>query len=45
MEIINPILEFKNLTVNYTSKVQAVKGVSATIERNSITAIMAYVSQ
>lgn len=40
MEIINPILEFKNLTVNYTSKVQAVKGVSAAIERNSITAIM-----
>ena len=40
MQIINPILEFKNLTVNYTSKVQAVKGVSAAIERNSITAIM-----
>lgn len=40
MEVINPILEFKNLTVNYTSKVQAVKGVSAAIERNSITAIM-----
>lgn len=40
MEIINPILEFKDLTVNYTSKVQAVKGVSAAIERNSITAIM-----
>lgn len=40
MEIINPILEFKNLTVNYTSKVQAVKGLSAAIERNSITAIM-----
>lgn len=40
MEIINPILEFKNITVNYTSKVQAVKGVSAAIERNSITAIM-----
>ena len=40
MERINPKLEFKNLTVNYTSKVQAVKGVSAAIERNSITAIM-----
>lgn len=40
MEIINPILEFKNITVNYTSAVQAVRGVSAQIEKNSITAIM-----
>ena len=40
MEIVNPILEFKNVTVNYTSKVQAVKGVNAAIEANSITAIM-----
>ena len=40
MTIINPILEFKDVTVNYTSSVQAVKGVTAAIERNSITAIM-----
>ena len=40
MTIINPILEFKEVTVNYTSSVQAVKGVTAAIERNSITAIM-----
>lgn len=40
MEIINPILEFKNTTVSYTSAVQAVKGVNAQIEKNTITAIM-----
>ncbi len=40
MTILNPILEFKDVTVNYTSSIQAVKGVTAAIERNSITAIM-----
>ena len=40
MTILNPILEFKDVTVNYTSSIKAVKGVTAAIERNSITAIM-----
>lgn len=39
-QIENPILEFRNVTVNYTSSIQAVKGVSAAVKRNTITAIM-----
>ncbi len=35
-----PILEFRNTCVSYTKQTMAVKYVSATIERNSITAIM-----
>lgn len=35
-----PILEFKNTCVSYTKQTMAVKHVSATIERNTITAIM-----
>ena len=31
MTILNPILEFKDVTVNYTSSIQAVKGVTAAI--------------
>ncbi len=41
METINsPILEFKKTCVSYTKQTMAVKYVSATIERNTITAIM-----
>lgn len=40
IQIENPILEFRNVTVNYTSSIQAVKGVSAAVKRNTITAIM-----
>ncbi len=40
MESIKPILEFKNTCVSYTKQTMAVKYVSATIEKNSITAIM-----
>jgi len=40
MESIKPILEFKNTCVSYTKQAMAVKYVSATIERNTITAIM-----
>lgn len=40
MESIKPILEFKNTCVSYTKQTMAVKYVSATIERNTITAIM-----
>ena len=39
-QIENPILEFRNVTVSYTSSIQAVKGVSAAVKRNTITAIM-----
>ena len=39
-DILNPILEIKDLCVSYTSKVMAVKHVSLAIEKNSITAIM-----
>lgn len=40
MESINPILEFKKTCVSYTKQTMAVKYVSATIEKNGITAIM-----
>lgn len=40
MEPITPILEFKKTCVSYTKQTMAVKYVSATIERNTITAIM-----
>lgn len=40
MESITPILEFKNTCVSYSPQTMAVKYVSATIERNTITAIM-----
>lgn len=40
MESVNPILEFKKTCVSYTKQVMAVKYVSATIQRNTITAIM-----
>ena len=40
MESITPILEFKNTCVAYAPQTMAVKYVSATIERNTITAIM-----
>lgn len=40
MEIIKPILDFKDICVSYSSNIMAVKNVSASVERNSITAIM-----
>lgn len=40
MEIIKPIIEFKNVCVSYTRSMMAVKHVSAPVERNTITAIM-----
>lgn len=40
MEIVNPILEFKNTCVSYSQQTMAVKYVSAAVERNTITAIM-----
>ncbi len=40
MESITPILEFKHTCVAYAPQTMAVKYVSATIERNTITAIM-----
>lgn len=40
MELLRPILEFKNTCVSYTKQTMAVKNVSAQIERNAITAIM-----
>jgi len=40
MESIKPILEFKKTCVSYTKQTMAVKYVSATIQRNTITAIM-----
>lgn len=40
MESINPILELKKTCVSYTKQTMAVKYVSATIEKNGITAIM-----
>jgi phosphate transport system ATP-binding protein len=38
--IVNPILEIKDLCVSYTKSVMAVKHVNASIKRNEITAIM-----
>lgn len=40
MEPITPVLEFKKTCVSYTKQTMAVKYVSATIQRNTITAIM-----
>lgn len=40
MEIIKPIIEFKDVCVSYTRHMMAVKHVSASVERNTITAIM-----
>lgn len=40
MEIINPIIEFKNTCVSYTKNTMAIKYVSAQVEKNAITAIM-----
>lgn len=40
MEILNPVIEFKNVGVSYSKDVLAVKEVSAAVERNTITAIM-----
>lgn len=40
MELISPILELKKTCVSYTKQTMAVKYVSATIEKNGITAIM-----
>lgn len=41
MESVTPILEFKKTCVSYTKQTMAVKYVSAAIERNTITAIIA----
>ena len=38
--LVNPILEIKDVCVSYTTGVLAVKHVSAAIEENTITAIM-----
>ncbi len=40
MEIVNPILEFKDVCISYSSNTMAVKNVSASIEKKCITAIM-----
>ncbi|MBE6287129.1 MAG: phosphate ABC transporter ATP-binding protein [Mediterranea massiliensis] len=40
MEIMNPVLEFKNVSISYTQDRKAVRDVSASIESNTITAIM-----
>ncbi len=40
MESVTPILEFRNTCVSYTKQTMAVKYVSATVERSTITAIM-----
>lgn len=40
MELSKPILEFNKTCVSYTKQTMAVKYVSATVERNTITAIM-----
>lgn len=40
MEILNPILEFKDVCISYSSNAMAVKNVSTAIEKNCITAIM-----
>lgn len=40
MEIIKPIIEFKDVCISYTKDTMAVKHVSAAVERNTITAIM-----
>jgi len=36
----NPVLEFKNVSISYTQDRKAVRDVSASIESNTITAIM-----
>lgn len=38
--IVNPILDIRNVSISYDQKVTAVKNVSAGVERNTITAIM-----
>lgn len=38
--IVDPILEIKDVSISYDKKVTAVKNVSACVERNTITAIM-----
>ena len=40
MEIVKPIIEFKDVCVSYTRNIMAVKHVSASVEKNTITAIM-----
>ncbi len=40
METVKPVLEFRKTCVSYTKQTMAVKYVSATIDRNTITAIM-----
>ncbi|MCQ2607097.1 MAG: phosphate ABC transporter ATP-binding protein [Bacteroidales bacterium] len=40
MEFVNPILEFKNVCISYSSNALAVKNVTASIDKNCITAIM-----
>lgn len=40
MELVNPILEFKDVCISYSSNALAVKNVTASIEKNCITAIM-----
>lgn len=40
MELVNPIIEFKNTCVSYTKQTMAVKYVNAAVEKNTITAIM-----
>ncbi len=40
MNITDPILEIKNVSISYDQKVTAVKNVSAAVQRNTITAIM-----
>ena len=40
MEIVKPIIEFKDVCVSYTRYIMAVKHVSASVEKNTITAIM-----
>ena len=40
MEIVKPIIEFKDVCVSYTRNIMAVKYVSASVEKNTITAIM-----
>lgn len=40
MEIVKPIISFKDVCVSYTRSTMAVKHVSASVEKNTITAIM-----
>lgn len=40
MEIINPVITFKDVCVSYTRGIMAVKHVSASVEKHTITAIM-----